>query len=127
VLRSTNFDVADTSHMKLYSIIASFLIGLGVLVMLLIIFRKRILNLKIFDTVVLKSTIGSKVNIQHESNDLADLQETQGVTASALRPMGKIIINGTTFEAKTYGEFIDSGAKVKVISIENQYLVVKPI
>jgi len=49
------------------------------------------------------------------------------VTASALRPMGKIIINGTTFEAKTYGEFIDSGAKIVVLSIENQYLVVKSI
>jgi membrane-bound serine protease (ClpP class) len=127
VLRSTNFDVADTSDTKLYSIIASFLIGLSVVVMLLIIFRKIILNLKLFDSVVLKSTIGSKVKIQQESSDLANLQAAQGVTASALRPMGKIIINGTTFEAKTYGEFIDSGAKVKVISIENQYLVVKPI
>jgi len=127
VLRSTNFDVADTSHTKLLSIITGFLLGLIVLSVLLVVFRKKIMNLKIFDNVVLKTTIGSKVNVQQESNDLDDLKGAQGVTASALRPMGKIIINGTTFEAKTYGEFIDSGAKIVVLSIENQYLVVKSI
>lgn len=127
VLRSTNFDVADTSHSKLFTFIGLFMLGILAVCILLYIFRKKILNLKIFEAVVLSSTISSKIAIQQEKNDLSEMLHKQGQAASALRPMGKTIIDGITFEAKTYGEFIEKGASVQVISIENQYLVVKPI
>jgi membrane-bound ClpP family serine protease len=36
-------------------------------------------------------------------------------------------INGTTFEAKTLGEMIGQGEGVKVVGIENQYVVVSKV
>ena len=56
-----------------------------------------------------------------------DLIDKTGITHTALRPMGRVDINGITFEAKTNGEFVDKGAKIIVLRIENQYLLVKGI
>lgn len=48
-----------------------------------------------------------------------------GISISRLAPMGKVIIDGRVFEAKTMGGFVDEGAKIKVIGFENQNIIVE--
>jgi membrane-bound ClpP family serine protease len=59
-----------------------------------------------------------------------DLQSLVGevlITHSSLRPMGTVKQDFNTFQAKTYDGFIDSGEKVKVLSIENKTLIVTKV
>ncbi|MBQ4278684.1 MAG: serine protease [Rikenellaceae bacterium] len=48
-----------------------------------------------------------------------------GVALTRLAPMGKVVINGTTIEAKTVDAFIDQKKEIEVIGFENFNVVVK--
>jgi len=127
ILTSINFDMGDgdNSLLKLVLTIMIFtILGIGVLAYL---FGGRVLRSSIFRKVVNEDTITGRVDIQPENTNIDDMVGKTGLSSSALRPMGRINIDGTNFEAKTYGEFIDKDKKIKVISIENRYLVVKSI
>ena len=76
---------------------------------------------------MLNDVIDARVPIQHEKTSENIPIGTIGEAHTALRPMGRVSINGTTFEAKTLGEMINQGDDVKVIGIENQYVVVSKV
>ena len=88
-------------------------------------FGSNILKSKAFQKLVLQDTINSRVEIQTEGTVDDTFITKKGITQTALRPMGKIEIDNKTFEAKTYGQFIDPGQSIEVIALENQYLIVK--
>ena len=50
---------------------------------------------------------------------------TLGVTISRLAPMGKVSINGKTYEAKSTDVFIDQKQYVEVVGYDNFTLIVK--
>ena len=50
-----------------------------------------------------------------------------GVSISRLSPMGKVEVNGKTFEAKSVDVFIDQRSKVEVVGFDNFTLVVRKI
>ena len=50
---------------------------------------------------------------------------TLGVTISRLAPMGKVSINGKTYEAKSTDVFIDQKHDVEVVGYDNFTLIVK--
>ena len=50
-----------------------------------------------------------------------------GVSISRLSPMGKVEVNGKTFEAKSADVFIDQRSKVEVVGYDNFTLIVKKI
>ena len=50
---------------------------------------------------------------------------TLGVTISRLAPMGKVSINGKTYEAKSTDVFIDQRQYVEVVGYDNFTLIVK--
>jgi membrane-bound ClpP family serine protease len=49
----------------------------------------------------------------------------EGVCISRLNPMGKILINGQYYEAKSQGEFITEGKEIVVLKISGNTLIVK--
>ncbi len=51
----------------------------------------------------------------------------RGTTLSRLAPMGKIEINGATYEAKTMGEYVDQRQEVEVLGFENSNVIVKTL
>src|SRR5688572_8762898 len=51
----------------------------------------------------------------------------KGVTQTVLRPSGKVMIEGTSYDAYTRGEYIDQGTPVEVINITGSSLLVKRI
>lgn len=72
----------------------------------------------------LKSSIQSKVN----EGDLDSLTVgTEGITVSALRPVGKATLGEKMYEVKTLGEYLDSGSRVRVIKILMNQIIVEPI
>ncbi len=49
------------------------------------------------------------------------------VTFSSFRPFGKVEVEGRIYEAKTEGEFIEQGVKVKIIGFAGDVLVVSKV
>jgi membrane-bound ClpP family serine protease len=72
----------------------------------------------------LKSSIKSKVN-EGEVDSLT--VGTEGLTVSALRPIGKATLGEKMYEVKTLGEYLDSGSRVRVIKIIMNQIIVEPI
>jgi len=127
MIRNVNLDFGDVSPTEINNAIATVLfsvVGFGVL---LYFFGSRFIKSSLFQKAVLISTIAKAPGIQHSNIDLNTLLGQEGTAHTALRPMGRVKLNGVTFEAKTDGEFVDSGKIIRVKRIENQYLVVKTL
>lgn len=72
----------------------------------------------------LKDTIDSKVN----EGIFLDLEiGLEGVAISALRPMGKAEVKGKVYEARTLGDFVPTGTKIRIVKILMNQILVEPI
>jgi membrane-bound ClpP family serine protease len=72
----------------------------------------------------LKSSIDSKVNEGIlESIHVGD----EGLTISALRPIGKASFKDKVLEVKTSGTYLDQGQRVKIILIQANTIFVEPL
>ena len=125
MIRNVNLDFGDVSPTEINNAIATVLFSLVGFGVLLYFFSSRFIKLSLFQKIVLHNTIAKAPGIQRSNVELSTLIGQQGIAHTALRPMGRVQLNGVTFEAKTDGEFVDSGRSILVKSIENQYLVVK--
>ena len=70
------------------------------------------------------SAIKSKVN----EGLTATLQlGDEGVSLSTLKPMGTVQFKSGQFEVKTLGDYVDVGTKVRIVHIESNQIIVKPL
>ena len=70
------------------------------------------------------ATMDGKVN----EGELKDLHVgTEGVALSALRPIGKAEINGKVYEVKTFGSYLESGKRIRVMEILSNQILVQQI
>ncbi len=72
----------------------------------------------------LNNTMESKVN-EHLPIDIKPGEE--GITLSALRPIGNAEFGNEKMEVTTLGELVDSGSKVKVTHIEGRVIYVEQL
>lgn len=82
--------------------------------------------------IAVKSGVWEKVslhsNVEGKVNELPEVVVGDtGYTSSALRPMGRMVINNQSIEVTSMGELVDTGAFVEVIKIENNKIYVKQI
>ena len=63
---------------------------------------------------------------ESESNHQSKLIGAVGKCTTPLRPFGKMKIDGQTFEARTNGTYLDTGARVIIVSIEHDRMLVEP-
>lgn len=70
------------------------------------------------------SAIKSKVN--EGLTSMLQLGD-EGVTLSSLKPMGKVQFKNGQFEVKTLGDYVDVGTKVRIVHIESNQIIVKPL
>ena len=71
-----------------------------------------------------RSSIQSKFN--EGSSDQLKIGDT-GVSLSTLKPYGKVEFNDQEFEAKTNGNYLAQGTKVKIIQLEGNHITVEPL
>ncbi len=73
----------------------------------------------------LNTTIDSKFN---DNIEIEHLLGSEGITLSNLRPYGKAEIYNSTYEVKTLGSFLSTGAKIKVTNISKDHKIfVEPL
>lgn len=82
--------------------------------------------------IAVKSGFWDKVSLHQNTdgrvNNVPDVKVgDSGFTISALRPMGKMLVNQTAIEVSTIGELVETGAFVEIIKIENNKIYVKQI
>lgn len=81
------------------------------------------LKSKTLDKMALKTNIDNKIDLIQNNLQVGQ----QGTTLSRLAPMGKILIDGKPFEARSQGEFISENTAVVIIAIEGNIATVKEI
>jgi len=72
----------------------------------------------------LKTSINSKVN-EGEAEGL--LPGAEGITLSALRPVGRAEVDKKTYEVRTMGNYLESGTKIRVLQIQDNQIIVEPL
>ena len=97
------------------------IVAVAVLSLLSLIFSLRA---KTWQRLALKQEIDS-VSMPNPESEVAI--GAVGVSISRLSPMGKVEVNGKTFEAKSADVFIDQRSKVEVIGFDNFTLIVRKI
>lgn len=93
-------------------------------IILIIILARFILKSKGFKN---KIALETDTAGYHSSISYDDLLGLEGITETFFRPSGNIIIDGKKYDAITEGEFINKGAKIKVILVEGNKIVIKEI
>lgn len=72
----------------------------------------------------LKNTMDGKVN----EGEMEGLKTgTEGITLSALRPMGKAELQDRTYEVKTMGTYLEAGTRIRVMQILSHQIIVEPL
>ncbi len=80
---------------------------------------------KAWNKLTLKDNIESKSqqSPQEENVTVGD----EGITVTRLAPMGKVMINGKIFEAKSLDSYVDPKTKIRVMGFENFSVIVERI
>ena len=69
----------------------------------------------------IKSKFNEDIKVEH-------LLGAEGITLSALRPYGKAEFYNSTYEVKTLGNYLTSGAKIKVTNVSKDHKIyVEPL
>lgn len=97
-------------------------IALAVVLLLSVIAIWLFFRSKTLDKMALNTEISSSV----AEKPMVNIGDT-GICLSRLAPMGKVLIDGKTYEARSEGDMIDEGLQVEVISVEAFRITVKPI
>lgn len=126
LVKNVNFDFSLTGTAAFTQALSLVFIAFVAFIVVILLFGRSFINSRFFQKIVLVDTLGqSKVVLNDEVSDLNIYLHQHGVCHTALRPVGKIIVDDIVLDAKTYGEFMDKGEKVIIQSIESQYLIVK--
>ncbi len=78
-----------------------------------------------------KSRVGRQMVLEHSQaeavsqEDRSGLVGRRGVTATPLRPIGRVRFGSEEVDVMTEGEYIDSNLEVEVISVEGSRVVVR--
>jgi Membrane-bound serine protease (ClpP class) len=103
-------------------------VGAGVLTLLISILAIGAAFIYLVKSKALDKTIGLKTNIDSSvasGEHLNIAVEDIGITISRLNPIGKVKVNGITFEAKSLNEFIDEDVEIVVLKVTPTQLIVK--
>lgn len=95
---------------------------LGAIVLLVVIMTVIFLRPKTWKKAALHTNITQSIS---DSIDSKLVMGQQGRALTRLAPMGKVVIEGLTVEAKTTGGYLDEGSAVKIIGFDNDNIIVE--
>ena len=124
LVRNVNFDFSITDTSSITSALFRVLISIVSFIIIAIVFGKGILNSSVFNRLILQDTLaGSRISSEIDTDE--SLIGMEGIAYTSIRPFGKVEINDEIYHAKTLGEFIDKGEKVKVTGKELNMLIIR--
>jgi Membrane-bound serine protease (ClpP class) len=123
LLNNTNFNFENVSNAEAGRASLTVLMGLGLGFVLMIWLSNRIGNKGLFRKVALVADLEEAVS----SPVLTSLVGKEGTAATVLRPSGKVLIDGEIYDGVSMQDFIEKGARVKVVRFENAQVYVQAI
>lgn len=123
VLMLTSVAIAAPNFFAgLYAIIGVLIGGAGSLLFLKVFPRRNM-----WGKLTLKDRLTSEAGYQTMNQEYASLIDKEGITVSVLRPVGTIRINGKDYSAISNGQWIEKGAKIKVVKVDGTKILVEEI
>lgn len=104
-----------------FGIVTGFIV-LGIIIALVLVMLALFLRPKTWKKVALHTEI--KETIDRPISELCKIGDAARAL-TRLAPMGKVVLEGKVYEAKTMGEYVDEGTEVEVIDFDNQNIIVK--
>ena len=84
------------------------------------------LRSKTWRRLMLKKNIDGKVEVAGIVDDKIKVGDT-GETIGRLAPMGRVMVNGISIEARSLSGFVDQHTPVEVVKVGTTQIIVKPI
>lgn len=103
--------------------VSGLLLTIGAIIMVSLVATWLSLRARTWQKLALKHNIESKS--QESPEHQVEIGE-RGVAITRLAPMGKVMIGGRTYEAKTIDSFVDQQTEIEVTGFENFNVIVKP-
>jgi len=99
------------------------LLGTAIFVFFTIYF---VLKSRTWKKIMLDTKIEGKVNVVSDEEMESNIKPGDvGETVTRLNPMGKVLVNGEYYEAKSQDKFIDQKTKIEIIKVLKNKLIVK--
>ncbi|MEZ4999669.1 MAG: NfeD family protein [Bacteroidales bacterium] len=76
--------------------------------------------------VMLTREIDSKVDLVHKEEGKIAEGDT-GTSVTRLNPVGRVLVNGEFYEARSQDRLIDQNVNIVVVKVESNRLIVKPV
>lgn len=76
--------------------------------------------------VMLTREIDGKVDLIHKDEGKINVGD-RGKTVSRMNPMGKVMVNGEFYEARSQDKYLDQNTDIEVIKVESNRLIVKQV
>jgi len=114
-----NFENVAENQLNSSLMVISFSFLLTIIFLLFII--PKLMKSKSFRKITLETQLGVDID---ENTDLQKLIGQIGLVKNVLKPYGKISIGEEIFDAMSDSEYIESGVEVKIIKVQNNYLIV---
>ena len=103
-------------------------IVIGVAIILLPIVIKVMSKRKFFDKLTVKEQLTTEKGYIARDISLNDRVGAEGIALTVLRPAGTMELeDGTRLDVVTRGDFIEQGARVKVVGIDGTWLIVSEL
>ncbi len=121
LIGNVNFDFEGVPSFQIRGSLITVLSGMTLSCVLIIYFASKIGTKGLFYNVALHSDQEGFISVPEQPKQMIG---KQGVTATGLRPSGKVIIDGEYYDAVAIRGFIDKGQKVRVTKYENSQVYV---
>lgn len=125
-LNNNVFDFTFVPNGDIYITSATVLLSFTLGIVLVFIAGNEFMKSSLFDKVSLQETFQASAGFTSNFNTQS-LIGKQGTSYTVLRPSGKIMIDGTLFDAYTRGEYIEEKKSIEVIEQTGTSLKVKEI
>lgn len=74
---------------------------------------------------IIESKTSISVNYSNDNKDFLKLLGKITFADTKFTPVGKFTLDGLTYEARTYGEYIEKGTKVQVVEVSGDTIYIK--
>ena len=118
------FDFSGVPTGRLWNSLVAVSLGMVGSLVLFVFTGAKVLNSKRFKKITLQHTL-EREDGYTSSYITGEMIGKTGTAYTVLRPSGKVMIDGTLYDAATRGEYVDSGTPVTVISQEGTSIRVR--